>query len=142
MSTDPINRIISLIFTTQRLVLENTKDRDRIDIQSLLQLEALRYIAEKQNPSMHEVADFFRITPPSATSLIDCLVKNGQLHRIKDSKDRRIIRLALTLTGKKSMETGFRKINSNLRRTFARLSAREQKHLVAILKELSQTFNK
>ena len=55
-----IDYVISLIFKTDRLIRRRLKkEKRRLDPFSVLRLEALRYIAERKNPSMREVADYF-----------------------------------------------------------------------------------
>jgi DNA-binding MarR family transcriptional regulator len=49
---------------------------------------------------MREVASFLCITPPSATVLIDNLIKSGLVIREQDPEDRRAIHLLLTNRGK------------------------------------------
>jgi len=64
------------------------------------QMHVLFHVAQ-QAVTMGELADEMNITLPSATSLVDRLVKRGWVERQQDPEDRRIIRLAITDAGRK-----------------------------------------
>lgn len=135
-----IERLISLIFTTTRFIRERTRDHERIDPFSFLRLETLRYVAEHENPSMKEVADHLCITPPSATSLIDSLVKARHLTRVFDKEDRRIVRLAVTLRGTKTIKQGFSMIAKRIKQILDKLDDKEINDLSSILEKLSRFY--
>lgn len=137
-----INRIISLIFTTSRLIREKSKGKEHPDPFSFLQFETLRYVAEKENPLMKDVADYLYITPPSATSLIDGLVTAKMLERNSDKNDRRIIRVSITPRGQKILDTGFSETANRMRRILTKLDEMDQKNLIEILEKLSRSYNK
>jgi DNA-binding MarR family transcriptional regulator len=67
---------------------------------SVYQLHAMFHIA-KHVATMSELAEEMNISLPSATSLVDRLVKSGWVERQADPDDRRIIRLAITEEGRK-----------------------------------------
>ncbi len=83
-----------------------------------LALMALKFVSEKDKPTMKELADQFGITPPSVTALIDSLVSERYLMRDLDQSDRRLIRLSLTDKGKqvlkKSLQLARKKIGTIL----------------------------
>jgi len=136
-----IKYIISLIFKTNRLIRERLrKEKKHSDPFSILRLESLRYIAEKGNPLMKEVADYFCITPPSATSLINPLVKSEMLKRVYDKNDRRIVRLSITSKGRKELKRGFNKLNNNMKKILMQLNINEQKNIIRILEKLSKIY--
>ena len=64
-----IEQLISMIFAVSRLIRECAKDREKIDPFSFLRLETLRYVTEKDNPSMKDVADYLCVTPPSGLNM-------------------------------------------------------------------------
>lgn len=141
MSTT-LEKLISMIFTTSRLIRERSGNQEKIDPFSMLQLETLRYVDEKENPTMTEIADYLCITAPSATSLIDTLVKSKRLERIHDKADRRLVRLAVTSTGKEALTVGFKKITKRMQAVLSNLSEKERADLITILEKLSQTYSK
>ena len=142
MQHTDIGQLISMIFAVSRLIRERAKDREKIDPFSFLRLETLRYVAEKDNPSMKDVADYLCVTPPSATSLINSLVEAGQIERIYDKDDRRFVRLAVTPKGKTALASGFKKITTRMRRLLSNLNAKERSDLFKILEKFARAYQK
>jgi len=136
-----IEQIISLFFTTSRLIYkESTKDKDRPDFFSFLQLEVLGYIKENKKLSMKKVASFLSVTPPSATSLINRLVKAGVLRRFFDEKDRRTVLLSLTPKGEMALNREFKKVSAQMQKTLMKLNSKEQKNLIEIFQKLQEVY--
>lgn len=98
------NSLISLIFTANRLIRERTAGHGKIDPFSLLQFRVLGFVDEKVAPTMKDIANYLYITSPSATSIINRLVKARELERSFDKDDRRVVRLKLTEIGRKTYE--------------------------------------
>ncbi len=128
-----LNDLILLIFNTRRLIAERYRQASGF---SLLQLETLRYIAENENPTMKDVADYLAVTPPSATALIELLVKSGKIKRLSTKGDRRVVCLSLTIGGKKALAAGFKEKTARMRALLETLSADDRKNLARILKNL------
>ena len=57
---------------------------------------------------MREVAAFLRTGMPSATSMIDRLVKKGLVRRVEDTTDRRVVACELTGEGVEALERFWR----------------------------------
>jgi len=97
------------------------------------QIDALTYIAEKGNPSMKEIADHLKITPPSATAIIETMQKKKLVTRIVNDKDRRTIRVAFTSKAWGLFKT-FREHKFTIfTKMFSRLHDTERKQLIKIL---------
>ena len=75
---------------------------------SFMDIAILTAAAESHNPSMKDIADMLRITGPSATVIIDRLVEKGELVRAEDKDDRRVVRIGITESGKKTLHTGMK----------------------------------
>ena len=134
-----LDTLISLMFSTGRIIHERTKPEEKFDPSSVLRLQALRFIAERPQTTMRDIADVFCITPPSATSLIAGLVRSGQIKRIPDRRDRRIVLLCMTAIGQRMLKSGTERIHASLRSVFALLSEPEQGNLIHILRKLSHS---
>ncbi len=134
---DKISQIISLMFTTRRLMHERISGDKTKSGFSLLQFIALKYIREKR-PLMKELADFLSITPPSATSLIDTLIKAGLINRQSDPDDRRIVRIGITKKGEAYIKRGIDKASEHMRESLKKLSVKEQDELINILNKIIQ----
>jgi len=135
-----IEQLISMIFATSRLIRERVKDREKINPFSFLRLETLRYVTEKDNPSMKDIADYLCVAPPSATSLINSLVEARQIERSYDKNDRRFVRLVVTPKGKMALASGFKKITTKMRRALSNLNAKERSNLFKILENISRSY--
>ena len=136
-----IEQIISLFFTTSRLIYKQSKGKDRPDFFSFLQLETLGYVKDNKKPLMKEVAGFLSITPPSATPLINRLVRLGMLERCFDKNDRRAIRLSITPKGQKMLKKEIEKISIQMQKTLVRLNHKEQKNLAEILQKVQRAYS-
>jgi DNA-binding MarR family transcriptional regulator len=102
----------------------------------LAQCQALWFVAERKRPGMQDVAKYFKITAPSATFLIDELVRGGYLARRANTGDRRKVELALTPKGKKEFKTLLVKRKKVLDGVFKPLSAADRTDLDRILKKI------
>ena len=60
------------------------------------QAEVLRFVHEKGDPLMSDVAKHFAISAPSATSLVNQLARGGYLERKGNVEDRRQVHLHAT----------------------------------------------
>ncbi len=142
MPKNEITQLISAIMNIKRLVQERIKDNGHGDFFSMSQLEILRYVAEKKNPLMKEVAEHLKITPPSATVLIDGLANSGKIRRIADKRDRRTVRLTITNKGRLSLKKGLQKMKFEMQKVFTQLSKKEINDLITIYDKLALILQK
>lgn len=140
MRAASVNRIVSLIFTVRRAVLEQQRQGSATDPSSIIRAETLRHIAERPHIPMGEIAEHLCITPPSATALINSLVRSGHLTRVRDRNDRRLVRLAITPRGREAIRRTFNRVAAQMRGAFARLTERERRDLIRILEKLSKPY--
>jgi DNA-binding MarR family transcriptional regulator len=131
--------------TSHRISLEETLFAFRRKLSDILQKEAedlqcpvsqidtLVYIAEKVNPTMKEIADHLKITPPSATSIIEIMRKKKFITRVVNNKNRRTIRVALTPKAWAFFKSFRERKFTTLTKMFSRLHGTEQKQLIRIL---------
>lgn len=136
--SESLEKLISLIFKTDRIIKDNIRRRGDFDLFSALRLEVLRYVFDKKNPIMKDVAGYLCIKPPSATALINPLVSAGQIVRIRDKKDRRVIRLVITKKGSENLTRGFKAIRGMMKEALSKLSDKEVQDLTKILQKLSK----
>ena len=100
---------------------------------SISQLEVLYYVIKKGNPTMKNIADKLRITPPSVTSIIESLYDRGLLKREFDEKDRRTIRITATQKTFKLFSVFKDKKLLILKNLFSKLSNENKKQLIKII---------
>ena len=103
MNKQNSEEIMDMVFQIGRQMRHQLKDSSEdqkkpVDKTSPYQTFALSSLAHGATTSS-ELAEEMGITLPSATSLVDRLVKNGWVTREPDPNDRRIIRLGVTDQG-------------------------------------------
>ena len=134
-----MQKLITTIFAASRLIHERTRKKGS-DLFSMLKLKTLDYIAEQHNPLMKDVAAHLCITPPSATSLVDGLVKSKLLARHLDTTDRRLIRLLLTPQGRTALDRGHTELARRMEQPLKALNAKEQEALITIIKKITRHY--
>lgn len=130
-----IDEFIDLIFVINRLTkegLENEKGSP-----SYIQLQALSFISRQKNPIIKRVAEHLNITQPSATFLINNLIKLELVNRLHNTQDKRMAHLVISKKGKKELAKSFLKSKKHLYKKLSLLSARERKSFILILKKIS-----
>jgi DNA-binding MarR family transcriptional regulator len=68
-------------------------------------LLAIRGHSDPRGPTIGEVADYLLLRHQSAVGLIDRADAAGLVERVRDTEDHRLVRLQLTATGTKRLET-------------------------------------
>jgi len=130
-----IDEFIDLIFVINRLTkegLENEKGSP-----SYIQLQALSFISRQEKPIIKNLAEYLKITAPSATFLINNLIKLELVNRLHNTQDKRMVHLVISKKGKKELEKSFLKSKKHLYKKLSLLSARERKSFILILKKIS-----
>ncbi len=80
-----------------RRKLSDTLRKESEDLKCpISHIDTLVYIAEQGTPSMKEIAQHLKITPPSTTAIIELMQKKKLIKRVVNEKDRRTVRVELT----------------------------------------------
>lgn len=128
--------LIDAIFKLSRFMRESIICNNDLTHLSMLQLQTLVFLKKHEDSQMSEVANEFNIELPSATSLINKLVKAAFVIRKADIKDRRLVRVSLTQKGKRllteAMDEKTKRISQNLKA----LTAKEKKDLLRITQKM------
>ena len=138
MKDKQFNTLIPLLFNVSRLIRDRT-DSVRPDLVSALRLETLRFIDEKK-PTMKDLSEYLRITPPSTTTLVKSLCRKKLVLQKHESLDRRTVRLSVTQLGKKSMDKFTSEKVIFLKKFFNHLTSGELKIIISILKRLQKQY--
>lgn len=126
-----------LFFETRQIIRQNLRG-DKPDPNVWLRLETLRFIEEAGEPTMHDIARRLRIAAPSATSLIEHLSKKRWITRHKNPGDKRVVRITLTVAGKKTLAGYRERSTTTMRRVFSKLPERDVTELIRILRNVSE----
>jgi DNA-binding MarR family transcriptional regulator len=92
---------------------------------SIPQFRTLGFIQRNADASLTDVAEHLGLTPPSASKLVDGLVKQGLIVRKEAAADRRRITLELTKNGKSIVEAARASALSNLAGILDRLDGEQ-----------------
>ncbi len=133
MPNNEIEQIINLMFDAKRLTQFNLGKQEF----SPLHMRTLYFIANNSKVVMKDIADLFGITPPSATSLVNGMVKSGLIKRSARETDRRVVQLKITSKGSSLLTTGFAHFKKRIRQALSSLTSQERKMLFGIMKKLS-----
>ncbi|MCL5436042.1 MAG: MarR family transcriptional regulator [Patescibacteria group bacterium] len=127
-------KLISTMFTMRRNFLDRLECAGGVgDRITVLHLEVLQLVAELPGLPMRHVAQHFFITPPSATSLVDAMVKDGYIKRVVDSTDRRLVRLQITPSGRRHLKLGQKAMETKMHDLLGSLSDQDAQQLIRIV---------
>ncbi len=140
MTRDSLDFIIDASFELGRVMrtalLTKLKNKERMNP---LQIHAVFLISQNPGMTMKELAKHLKVTSPSATVFASRLSRMGWIKRVRDARNRKLVRLRLTPSGLsllKDMQQTHRKA---ARTVFGHLSAKDQATLASILKKLLST---
>jgi DNA-binding MarR family transcriptional regulator len=139
-----IEYLISLFFNTGRLIKEKSCDNfNGMPIHkhhfSMLRIEVVQLIKDEE-PTMKRIAEYLHVKAPSATSLINGLVKVGYIKRIQDQHDRRIIKMRITETGEQFLEDGLRQMTEKLKVVLLKLKKEQIDSFIQIMLDINNIY--
>ena len=137
---DPIDRIINSTWEFGRVMRQQMLG-DAKGGANLLQLHTLFLISEQEGLTMKELATSLHVASPSATSLINRLVKMQWVGRMHDDKNRKLVRLWLTPLGKRILREKHDRRREVLRSIFSLLTPSEQAQLARLHEKLSSKLS-
>ncbi len=100
------------------------------------QMEAMSFIGQSGKETMGSIAEYLKITPPSATEIITDLEKKGLIARKGDENDRRIVFVVPTDTSKKICSSMLREKDQIFKKIISKLNEKDKKNLERIIKIL------
>ncbi|MCL5784895.1 MAG: MarR family transcriptional regulator [Patescibacteria group bacterium] len=103
---------------------------------TFLQLNALRFISENDKITTTQLSEFLHVSLSSTTQLVERLVKTGLVKRVDDTKDRRVIRLSITLEGSAEIKRFKEERRIHMKQVFSQIPAKDLKELLRIQKNL------
>src|ERR1700753_2389233 len=127
--------LFPLMFEMGRL-LKHQFSVDGFGPSSYVQLETLRYVADAGEPDMRGIAQYLRIAAPSATALVDSLVKEGLLARATDPVARRRVRLSVSAKGAKLLRSVDARRADAFARVVSPLSAADLREFERIMRTI------
>jgi len=104
------------------------------------QLKAMAAFHEDRRYSMGELCKIAKVKMPSMTEVVDRLEDAGFAERVRDTDDRRVVRVQLTAAGKKAHAGILKTREQELRNIFGCLDDKERLRLVKALRTVSSTM--
>lgn len=101
-----------------------------------LQMHALIQLSEQEGITMTEIAQFMKVSAPTATSFVNRLVKLKWIERKSDATNRKLVRLYLTDAGKKILKEKVKQRREIMQKVVTLLSEQDQKDLARIYRNL------
>ncbi len=109
---------------------------------SIPQFRTLRFVQTHPHSSLTDLAEYLGLTLPSASKLVDGLVKQALISRQESSSDRRRLTLALTLSGESLVNQSRASAQSSLAQTLDALSDEKLESVVRAMQLLLPLFAK
>lgn len=134
--------LVDLMFKTFRLMKEEMSFTNNLTHLSILQIQTLIFLKHNKKTSMGDVAEYFHIELPSATSLLNKLCDHKLVERHEDENDRRLVMISLTNEGKKLLQQAINQRRKKLEKTLSYLSGKEKNELLNIMKTLTNKLQK
>jgi DNA-binding MarR family transcriptional regulator len=122
-------RLLALIKRTLEEITSSTISSLR-ERPSFSVIRTISYLSHHQGCCMGDLAQGLSITYPSATNMVDVLVKKGWAVRIKNSSDGRSVEIHLTRTGRNVVQDLEKERLKRLNNLLSRMEREEREFFV------------
>jgi MarR family 2-MHQ and catechol resistance regulon transcriptional repressor len=130
-------KLLSVIFNVGRLIREEIHASNCLANFTHAEVEVLKFLHNKKNITMKAIADYLYIKPSSATPVVDKLSESGNIKRVENKDDRRVVYIELTLKGKKTLEKKYKTIHKTIDKIFGKLNEKDKKILIKIFEKIN-----
>jgi DNA-binding MarR family transcriptional regulator len=104
---------------------------------SLAQYQLLEALRTTPRLPVSELAASAGVAPPTATRMLDALVRDGLAERTPCTDDRRVVHIALTAAGRAAVAEAGERVAANRARVRDQLAPAEQEQAAALLRRLA-----
>jgi MarR family transcriptional regulator, organic hydroperoxide resistance regulator len=104
---------------------------------SLAQYQLLEALRATPRLPVSELAASAGVAPPTATRMLDALVRDGLAERTPCAQDRRVVHIALTPAGRDAVDAATERVAAGRARVRDRLTPAEQEQAAALLRRLT-----
>ncbi len=125
-----------LLFVLRRNIVEAIKKEGLKHDLTFCQVEVLYFITPGGRATMKSIAEYLKITPPSATEIISEMEKRGLVKRESDKDDRRVVYIVFTPLSKKLFASISKRKELILKKMISKLNIKDQSNLERIIKIL------
>jgi DNA-binding MarR family transcriptional regulator len=106
------------------------------------QMRAMAAFHEDREYRMGELSKIAQVTMPFMTEMVDGLVREGLLERVRDAADRRVVKVKLSSQGRNIHKQFVKTRAQEMESIFAKLDSRDQAALLKSLKKMSEILKK
>ena len=142
MKEENKNALVEMMFRVLRLMKDKMSFSNNLIHLSILQIQALFFLNKNKKVSMSDIADYFHIELPSATSLLNKLHDMKLVERHEDKEDRRLVIITLTDSGKTLLKQAMCERRKKLEKILLYLSEKQKLDLLNILETLNNKLQK
>ncbi len=136
MNNDNTNQLAEAMFQVFRLMKDEMSFAKNVTHLSILQIHTLIFLSINKEVTMSDIAEYFHVELPSATSLLNKLCDQKLVRRSADENDRRLVKISLTNEGKTLLKLVMKERKIKLEKILSYLSPKERTDLLNILKIL------
>jgi MarR family transcriptional regulator, organic hydroperoxide resistance regulator len=109
---------------------------------SMSEFRLIHLFKEKQVYKMSAIAGLMGIPLPTATHIVDKLVKNGFLKRKLDAGDRRVVLINITEKGREAMEESVKKHRDNMKHFMDMLDAEDREKMLKVIGDFAEVMER
>ena len=136
-SRDQLERMVELLGAYVTVVLTGSLIEEATDGGlTAAQYEALSFVHRHGDCSAKALSAGLRISIPSATRLVDRLVRKGRMDRRESGLDRRLVQLSVTPEGERALTAVRASRVARVQQALQTLPAGERAHLLTLLEHL------
>ncbi len=125
-----------LLLILRRNIVDTIKKEGIKHDLTFSQVETLCFIESSGQVTMKSIAEYFKITPPSATEIVAEMEKKGLVKRASDKKDRRVVYIILTPMSNKLFHSINKRKELILQKMIKKLNIKDQNSLERIIRIL------
>ena len=125
-----------LLLVLRRNILESIRKQGLKHDMTFSQVEVISFVGPSGKETMRSIADYLKITPPSATEIVAEMEKKGLVIRKSSKNDRRVVFVSLTNTARKLFVSLCKRKDVILKKMISRLDENDRKTLERIIRIL------
>lgn len=134
---EKVRRLFMKIMPRINSRLINPGSDDPMSNFTFSELKVLQLYKEKAKYKMSEIANACGMPLPTATHVVDKMVKHNLVKRTADEKDRRVIFIEFTAEGKEAMEKCETHHKENMKKFIDILDKEDQERLVKTMEQFA-----
>jgi len=125
-----------LLLVLRRNIIEAIRKEGLKHDLTFSQVEVLYFIGPSGKATMKSIAEYLKITPPSATEIVYEMEKKGLIKRKNDKNDRRVVYIAFTPTSKRLFNSITKRKELVLKKMISKLNMKDKINLERIIRIL------